>query len=84
MKTLRRALVVLVIALGLVLGGPMSPAMALTSTAAKADATWARGAALPSGALAVYVDRQRVVPYLGNYAAWVWPYKPAGSATWLR
>jgi hypothetical protein len=70
MKTLRRALVVLVIALGLVLGGPMSPAMALTSTAAKADATWARGAALPSGALAVYVDRQRVVPYLGNYAAW--------------
>ena len=70
MQTMRRASVVLVIALGLVLGGPMSPAFAFAPAAASADATWARGAALPSGAIAVYVDRQRVLPYLGNFAAW--------------
>jgi hypothetical protein len=70
MQSLRRAFVVLVVALGLILGGPMSPALAFASAAAKADATWARGAALPSGALAVYVDRTRVLPYLGNFAAW--------------
>ena len=70
MQTMRRASVVLVIALGLVLGGPMSPAFAFAPAAASADATWTRGAALPSGAIAVYVDRQRVLPYLGNFAAW--------------
>jgi hypothetical protein len=70
MQTPRRALVVLALAVGLVLGGPMSPALAFSTAAATSDATWARGAALPSGAIAVYVDRVRVLPYLGNFAAW--------------
>jgi hypothetical protein len=28
----------------------------------------------------VCLDRQRVVPYIGNFAAWGRPLKPAGSA----
>jgi hypothetical protein len=58
------------LAVGLQVAGPTSSALALSRDAATADATWARGAALRSGAIAVYVDRRRVQPYVGNFAAW--------------
>jgi hypothetical protein len=70
LTALRNALLVSAVAVAVVVCGPVSPALAVTGAAAADDSTWARSAALPSGALAVYVDRQRVLPYLGNFAAW--------------
>jgi hypothetical protein len=63
-------LVMLALCLAMLVAGPTSAAVAISAAATTSDATWARGAALPSGALASYVDRTRVVPYLGNFAAW--------------
>jgi hypothetical protein len=39
------------------------------STQVASDATWIRQAQLSDGAIAWYVDRQRIDPYLANYAA---------------
>ena len=39
------------------------------ATQVASDATWIRQGQLPDGAIAWYVDRQRINPYLGNYAA---------------
>jgi hypothetical protein len=69
-RHLTTALTVLGLAIALAVAGPTSSAFALSRDAATADATWARSAALSSGAIAVYVDRRRVEPYLGNFAAW--------------
>jgi hypothetical protein len=38
-------------------------------TQVSADASWIRQGQLADGAIAWYVDRQRISPYLGNYAA---------------
>ena len=48
------------------------PALAGTSSLRSQvadDAAWLRQGQLPDGAIAWYVDRQRINPYLGNYAA---------------
>jgi hypothetical protein len=39
------------------------------TTQVASDAAWIRLGQLPDGAIAWYVDRQRINPYLGNYAA---------------
>jgi hypothetical protein len=39
------------------------------TTAVASDASWIRQGQLPDGAIAWYVDRQRVNPYLANYSA---------------
>jgi hypothetical protein len=64
------ALLAVALALGLTVIGPLPGARAVAGAAITSDAAWARSAALPSGAIAVYVDRARVLPYLGNFAAW--------------
>ena len=63
-------LLVVGLAVGLLVAGPTSRAVAVSRDAATADAIWARGAAVGSGAIAVYVDRRQVQPYVGNFAAW--------------
>ena len=49
----------------------VAPASAADSrtTQVASDAAWIRQGQLPDGAIAWYVDRQRINPYLGNYAA---------------
>ncbi|BEP14204.1 hypothetical protein acdb102_25150 [Acidothermaceae bacterium B102] len=58
-------------ALTLVAATFVAPASAADSRTAQvaSDAAWIRQGQLPDGALAWYVDRQRINPYLGNYAA---------------
>jgi hypothetical protein len=46
-----------------------SAASSSVRTQVSADATWIRQGQLPDGAISWYVDRQRISPYLGNYAA---------------
>jgi hypothetical protein len=61
----------LVALLVVALAAPTAPARAAVAPTERASlATWAGSAALPSGALATYPDRTRVVPYLGSFAAW--------------
>ena len=58
-------------AIGLVTTALVAPASAADSvkTQVASDATWIRSGQLPDGAIAWYVDRQRINPYLANYAA---------------
>ncbi|MDX6207482.1 MAG: hypothetical protein QOF39_3539 [Frankiales bacterium] len=72
------------------------PALAAGSTVRSQvadDAAWLRQGQLPDGAIAWYVDKQRINPYLGNYAAigLAEAHKVTGSAAdltaataWLR
>jgi hypothetical protein len=64
-------MVVLVGLLLVALVAPAGPAGAAVAPAERTSlAAWAGSSALPSGALASYPDRARVVPYLGSFAAW--------------
>jgi hypothetical protein len=46
-----------------------APAPAASTSQVRSDADWILAAQLPDGAIANYVDRQAIWPYLANYAA---------------
>ncbi|HWF52072.1 MAG TPA: hypothetical protein VG294_15635 [Solirubrobacteraceae bacterium] len=55
--------------LALLLLGSAARASAATTGQVRSDAEWILAAQLPDGAIANYVDRKAIWPYLGNYAA---------------
>src|SRR5438105_1535712 len=66
-----RALLATATSIALLVTTMVSPASATDprTTQVASDAAWIRQGQLPDGAIAWYVDRQRISPYLANYSA---------------